>query len=260
MGNESGKHKNNSTDTKLIPPATVHTNSNEVSTDNATMDDGNKSEMMSLTKKQLDELLVYGYIRREFELDIPEDIMDLCVLWYHIASYFLVAGKHCTFNDDYTICEYNNDGSLAGDQANSCYGSVLMASMSDIDFEYKYRVKILQFGSIIGIGIDDGNCKHIDANYTLDKRGGELKHYSYLSNTGLYKWGDNNKCTRYGVEYRENDVITMIYNPYKHTLEFKKNGQSQGLIENIYGDEELSYRLCIYMGWNRGQQRVQLIE
>ena len=103
MDNESGKHKNNSTDTKLA--ATVHTNSNEVQKiGNAAIDAGNKSEMMSLTKKQLDELLVYGYIRRKFELDIPEDIMDLCVLWYHIASYFLVAGKHCTFNDDYTLC------------------------------------------------------------------------------------------------------------------------------------------------------------
>ena len=58
----------------------------------------------------------------------------------------------------------------------------------------KYRVKILKFNSIVGIGMDDAECRHINANYTLEKRGGELKHYSYLSIGGLYQWGNNNKC------------------------------------------------------------------
>ena len=46
----------------------------------------------------------------------------------------------------------------------------------------------------------------------------------------------------YGVAYGKNDVITMTYNPYyKQLLLFAVNDEEQGIIDNVYGDENLKY-------------------
>ena len=60
---------------------------------------------LSLAEKH--KLLVYGYVRSQNSnskklqldsLDIPEDIIDLFFLWYHINSFFFKAGDYCTIN------------------------------------------------------------------------------------------------------------------------------------------------------------------
>ena len=60
----------------------------------------------------------------------------------------------------------------------------------------------------------------------------------------------------YGDQYNQGDTIKLIYNPYKATLTFYKNGESQGVIKNIECGVKLSYRLCVSVYEN---QTVQLI-
>ena len=51
----------------------------------------------------------------------------------------------------------------------------------------------------------------------------------------------------YGEPWVKDDIITVCYNPFKRILTFYKNDVNQGVIENVYGEEGLSYRLCLYM-------------
>ena len=63
---------------------------------------------MSAELKRLDELLVHGYIRIFITIQIPDDVINACFNWYHIDSYFLIAGTDCTINDDKHIVSAQN--------------------------------------------------------------------------------------------------------------------------------------------------------
>ena len=63
----------------------------------------------------------------------------------------------------------------------------------------------------------------------------------------------------YGESFGPGDVITVCYNPFKRTLIFYKNDVDQGEIKNIEARDDLSYRLCIYLGW-KGSVTLKLVE
>ena len=117
--------------------------------------------MMSVPRKYIDELLVYGYLRegRHIEINIPEDIMNICLQWYHIKSYLFKAGKSCIISEDGSKVTYSEKDTL-GVSSNSCYGSVSMPSISKREIEYKYKIKFLQPHRqfYLAIGIDDAQC------------------------------------------------------------------------------------------------------
>ena len=116
---------------------------------------------MAATSKQLDELLVAGYLRMEAksgQIEISEDILNICLIWYHIELYFFKTGDRSKISDDGTIIASIGAEDKFEYQPNSCYGSVIMPSQSDKDIEYKYKVKIVKGDPVrhICIGIDDG--------------------------------------------------------------------------------------------------------
>ena len=124
--------------------------------------------MSTLTKKIRDELLVNGYVRTETKphaLDIAEAIIDLIFVWYHIYSFFMTAGDHCTINERKDAVEFKKR--VNNFKGNSCYGSLVMASISDVDIEYVFKLKIKRSENIVGIGIDDARCKWPNENYTM---------------------------------------------------------------------------------------------
>ena len=141
-----------------------------------------------------------------------------------------------------TFVRENEIGFFPG---NSCYGSVVMPSIIDNDIEYKFNLELIKKGTVIGIGIDNAECKWINENYSLQpSQDPPTKFYSYISNTGdLYSWSDPSGVA-YGEIYGTGDVVTMIYNPYKSQLLFETNGKKQKIIENVYGRQGLSYRTC----------------
>ena len=216
--------------------------------------------MATLSRKARNELLVYGYIRTEkqtYSLDIPEDIAQLFFLWYHIDSFFMKAGDHCTINEERNMVEFDKSpNDLIG---NSCYGSIEMQSKSEKDIEYEYQFKIIKCENVIGIGIDDTRCKWLNDNFTLPRGYPITKHYAYISSSGhLYSWQIRDGKD-YGHKYHVGDTVKMIYNPCKSTLQFVKNNEKQDVIKDIYSEQGLSYRICIYMGYE-GNQIVELIE
>ena len=55
---------------------------------------------MSRTKQEIDELAVYGFIRRIQNIVIPQDIMQLCSLWYKSNDCW-----NCEISDDKMIID-----------------------------------------------------------------------------------------------------------------------------------------------------------
>ena len=223
--------------------------------------------MSTSLRRKRTELLVSGYIREEnsnHTSDIPLDIIDLCVLWYHIESFLMKAGDYCTINDAGNSVEYKNDNEEM--RPNSCYGSMEMPSVSKSDIAYIFKLKVIKLGrgDIIGIGIDDAEFKWSNDNFTLAGRYAKedktYHSYGYISNCGsLYTSMNSYGRTEYGDIYKTGDVITVIYNPFASTLRFDINGKKQKEIKDVYGKYGVSYRLCIYMGYS-GNQIVELLE
>ena len=209
---------------------------------------------MAVTRKYKDELLVHGYLR-EYDSTFPQDVVAICFEWYHSGSFLFLCGDSLEINGAKDIVMYT--GELY--QYNSCYGSIIMPSISKYNINYEYELEILENNHEISIGIDDSECKHSD-----DVFSGQIdtKNYGYDSPRGtLYDWTTGQWAGQgvpYGESYNEGDRIKMCYNPYLSTLQFWKNGDDQGIIENISKDKDLSYRLCIYLGGSKGT-KVQLL-
>ena len=204
--------------------------------------------MQMTTRLEQDELAVYGYVRQEatqIEMEIPEDIMNICLLWYHIKSFFFKAGNACKLDKDKTRVEYSQSN-----RANCCYGSIVMPSISTKDIEYKFKLKIILGGRHIAVGLDDAECQHTDADFAGQET---TKNYAYYGKKGTLFSHDTGVLLENGKVYGEafdtGDFITMCYNPCKRTLAFYKNDVNQGVIEDVYGDDGLSYRLCLLMGY-----------
>ena len=214
-----------------------------------------------LSRKVRDTLLVCGFVRTVAEntsMNIPDAIVDICFLWYHINSFLMKAGDYCMINETKDVVEYKRE--KPDWKGNSCYGSIEMPSICDRDIDYEFVLKVLKLVNVIGIGIDDAQCKWTNRNFSVQPYDDTTKHYAYISSSGsLYSWISRDG-EDYGVKYDTGDVIKMVYNPYKSTLYFVKNGKTQKVIENIYGEEGLSYRLCIYIGWGNAHQIVQLLD
>lgn len=66
--------------------------------------------MTTKTKKEMDELLMYGYIRCDIGInndDIPLDIMNLCMKFYHLNFELLPFSQEFCSDDTYQFTENN---------------------------------------------------------------------------------------------------------------------------------------------------------
>ena len=204
---------------------------------------------MATNRKQRDELLVYGYVRTVRNLkrnhcEIPKDITNICFRFYYVDAFFEKAGSKIKISEDEQII------SCVGFGSNSAYGNVIMPSISDQHIEYEYELKVLkeaQRSINISIGIDDAGFHNLNNDFS----GQDLvENYGYYATYGsIYSKGTAGCGQTYGEKFGTGDVIKMVYDPFKSTLRFYKNGTDQGLIENIASNKELSYRLCVCLGY-----------
>ena len=197
---------------------------------------------MSSTRRDRDELLVYGWTR-EYHNKIPDELMNEFIEWYHIPSYFMHASDAININEQGNIIKGKMEYAFWN---NSVYGSVVMPSNSKFDIEYKYRFQIVSGTNGVCIGIDDANCKNSDRDFVGSDK---TYNYAYGYNGTHYskEIGSIGLAEPYGELFKDGDIITMYYDPSKSTLSFDHNGANQGIINNIYGDDQLKYRFCIAM-------------
>ena len=150
-------------------------------------------------------------------------------------------------------CEFTNDGLIATTKTQIVHlymHQLKMPPPLDIDLEYEYKVKILKNPDPddrnMSIGIDDAKCLHLENDFAGKRN---TKNYGIYGQTGSiysHNSGDRGAGTAYGIGYGEDDVITMKYNPYRRHLSFSVNDRDQGIIKDIYGDQNLKYRFCVF--------------
>ena len=196
-----------------------------------------------INREILDEYLVHGFIRNNHD-QIPLDIMNLCLSWYHIKVSWEKCGRAGKLNDTKMTFIKELFGIV------TCYASVIMPSISKINIDYEFRVKIIgreDEDIDLCIGIDDAKCENINQ----DAAGSSItKNYAYYCEGQQfnYKTGANLRDgLPFGKKYGNNDIITICYNPFKSVLSFAKNDTEAVVIEDVYGDENTQYRLFVTM-------------
>ena len=163
------------------------------------------------------EKILYGYIRtRVFMVDeIPRDIKNLCVQYYHIEERWNIKKVHESI-------ELSNDAMTATktglERYRSVYGSVGIDSKQRLKYQWKLTVTKRALDSIIGIGANpDINIKR---SYTKIS-------YGYQTYGGD-KWiaGDN---TDYGIEINSGEELIINVDFKKEEIGFIANGKDQGV-------------------------------
>eukprot|EP00483_Globobulimina_turgida_P008203 UN08219 len=210
---------------------------------------------MAVSRRECDELLVVGFMREISNDKIPADIMDLCVLWFHLELHFMT--------DYQSGIEFNQDATVACKKTHavhSIYGSIVMASKCDIDMDYTCEIQIIEKSMSqpgISIGIDDAEQANIDKDFAGRDNTENYGYYSIFGTIYNHKTDISGRGDEYGETYTEGDIISMCYNPYHHTLSFAKNNDDQGVINNIVARDGLEYRLCIFLGYgSKGSVRL----
>ena len=218
---------------------------------------------MAQSWKKLNRQLVEGYLRiYASSTKIPHDLIDLFFMFYYKKSCIIAAGSDCKISENGTHVTINGDYHRF---ANSCFGSIEMPSISNIDFEYEYKIHVIKAcKTCIGIcdvsGIDQyknrdfAGCRDI-ANYTyFDQTGILFKHHDWSGNNWEYIADD------VGESYSDGDIITMKYNPYRSTLAwFKNDAESPTLTEtDIENSPDIVYCLGVFMGY-RGKSEIKLL-
>eukprot|EP01084_Bolivina_argentea_P221568 375231_1 len=198
-----------------------------------------------------DDHLVSGYIRLFTHTQaihfMPANLVKLCLFFYHIGVYFTNWSKHSIISNERRIMTQKK-------AHGSCYASVSMASTNN-SIIYHYTIKILNLTQL-SIGIDESKCKNINRCFC---RQSNSKNYAYECDLG-YKsaWYIGEYSERYRGERKNNDIVTMIYNPCEKSLSFGVNNKRQKMaFDNVYQEKGLSYRMCIWL--NKGSS-IQLIK
>ena len=218
-----------------------------------------------ISREKLDEYLVSGYIHEQiedelFEYEIPSDIIRLCHTWYHQRSHLILSSSQqltCTdtdaVDDDYNILSMNEEAT------ESCYGTIIMPSISLINIEYKYRIKVRYHNTSIfdkiniQIGITEENDadKFKNALIQNDDPRNKCLCGAYMSDGTEYKVYVNEVLYSHG----NHDIITVVYRPSEHRLWFFRNGllrrndcyKCGHKTPFILGRKDIKYRLCVYL-------------
>ena len=124
---------------------------------------------------------------------------------------------------------------------NGCYGSILMPSIipktkNDQDytnFEYKYKLKILECAKNVNLSIGLADDHKIDLN----------RPYDIMSPLFPYMVNWNNSDEGYG----EGDILSMVYMPQTRLMTFQVNDNQYNIIKftNMKCGPVINYRLYI---------------
>ena len=184
--------------------------------------------------------LVFGFIRNietmlQFNI-IPPLIYHLCLIFYGINDYFhTFRQSHYDYIDQdiHRIIKKNNRTD------STIYGKFILKPSSN--FIYEYEFKIIENPRFMVIGIDEATCKWMKHPFYWK---GETINYSFDSFGKLFLNGDWRK-TKYGDEYTQNDIVTMIIDFKEMKISFGVNDEKY---EQISIDSTpVAFRMAIYL-------------
>ena len=197
-------------------------------------------------------LLTFGYFRKNATMIgkmTPDPVINICLIYaFLIIEYF---------KD--TVMEY---GQITGDDKRtainlSCqpagiFGAFIVDCNDKNTDIYSWKIKINSVctqGNEISIGIDEWyESRKLKALYSWDSN---HYHYAYAHDAHIFidtfSFSDSNSILLVPSQYRfsRDDIITMVVNTAKNTVDFFKNDH------HVYQCKEIKnckYRLGIYLG------------
>ena len=104
---------------------------------------------------------------------------------------------------------------------------------------HRWKFKVNDNKINLRIGIDEEKCKWINRDFFRVSK--ETINYAY--------WGEGIKYIEgvsqgiYGKEYRNNDIIEMIFNSKTHQLSYNVNDEDQGILYDHV--KQKKYRMAV---------------
>ena len=197
------------------------------------------------TRLTEDSLIVSGYIHRQ-ETEIPAEIIELCLKWYHIALFFeFMEDSRVEIMDDDkqpTIIKYK-----PGYGYTSCYGSVIMPSMSN-NAIYQYNIKFDK-SYAIAIGICD--AEFVDtATFFYNTLKNRRKYYCLCSWEGTVGSQEVTGWREYADGVGGNigiNEVKLTYDAANATVSYTINNKDYGVAFNTSRSHKISYRMAIHV-------------
>eukprot|EP01084_Bolivina_argentea_P264118 447288_1 len=160
--------------------------------------DGNYIEY---NRKEIEHLM-FGFCKLSIKKRIPNEIINLCSLFYYIYfapnEYFDRVGKHMKIEKKTLI---TNECEQLGEWKTG-YGVKIIYPMRKIIYLWTFVIRHRSMYGSIYIGLDDNKSLWMDKSFAYCQN----VNYSYHCNGALYSCGE---CIRYDDEYFENDIIIM---------------------------------------------------
>lgn len=197
-----------------------------------------------------DELIVSGYIH-QCKLNIPVEIIQLCLKWYHVAFFFEFypsVGK--IMNDEKTIIKFIKPPPKR-DEFVSIYSSITMPSKNNNSSIYEYDIRLHgKLGVVVGIC----DAKFIDTDtFFYDEKSNHSSYYALYGWNGWIIQKESHGSMKYAVPYNytedtKDTEMKIIYDTHNETLSYTINGKDYGIAcKPIHRHETLSYRLAIHL-------------
>ena len=205
--------------------------------------------------QEVDKLTVYlvsGYIRlkiQKFINDkiIPQEIVDICILYYFITEYFAVIGEGIVCSDDKKTITLPLKHS-SWNRHRDCFGSFI-ADCNNDNIIYKWIIKINNDALEVGVGVIDADkLDEYKAEKTFYRYAKGL-HYAYRSNGYIHSHQDLVKGFFVGVFYGSDDVISIKIDTELSVISFYKN---EKLIRGIKHIKMVKYRLVAFL-WSQDE-------
>ena len=191
------------------------------------------------------QLLTFGFCRKNttmIEQIIPNPIINICLIYaFLIIEYFKGNVENLQISDD------NKTATNSSDLNEVTFGAFILNCDENNTDIYTWKIMINSVGLGITIGVDEVNDDHkLDPWYFLD---GKNHHYAYTNESFIFchkHTGDIKNIISLDDQFgfSTNDIITMIIDCGKKTVDFYKNDKHVYQCKNVHPNQ---YRLAIQL-------------
>lgn len=186
-------------------------------------------------REKRNKFCVNGFTRmqcKSFEIEIPDDIIQLIFIFYHIIIFDYQHPNHIGVKKN-TI----------KNETGSCLHTIAIGDTMDPQQNkvYKMTIKIERKTGYIGIGIIESKDLNVTKAF-INVRGS----YSYFNTGMVYNAGMVLNIGKKIDEYVKDDMITLILNTSKMSLLYEKIGkdgeQQSGVVVKSGGIKKVKYK------------------
>eukprot|EP01084_Bolivina_argentea_P227012 383403_1 len=211
---------------------------------------------MATSFKELDDvdkrtkLMMYGFLHlctqpKLLLLNIPDVIVNLCLLYYYVNEFWDICGQNIVRSDDKRkLIKTKNGWSNTSCGFHTISSPIYNTSIYDGDDcnFYKWDIQIIkskQYPSYISIGLSRNFDIGQSICNTLQKWTNNICYYGHNGNQM------HGSCKSIGDVYGQNDIISIELNTKNGMVSFYKNDVIQGKSWRIAISACVKYKLAV---------------